>query len=277
MPWPRLKISRPLREVRQHVVDRAVERGAARDQRQRIEIALDGDAALHALADEGGLGGPVDADGIDAGRIDIGRQQRAGAAGKADDLRVRHSRLRTPSTMRAVGSTDQRANSRGGSTPAQVSKICKASAPASNWPSRYSIEFSTSMSMIFAKASRMPIGHHPRRRLVRRALARDHVGRDRPRRAAEADQRDLRIELAAHAAQRLDTPARACAKSACAASDATFVRRIQRIEPRPFAGLEAHAAAERVGDHQDVGEDDRGIEAEPADRLQRDLGGELRA
>ena len=44
MPWPRLKISRPLRVIRQHVVDRAVERRAAGDQRQRIEIALHGDA-----------------------------------------------------------------------------------------------------------------------------------------------------------------------------------------------------------------------------------------
>ena len=36
----------------QHVVDRAVERRAAGDQRQRIEIALHGDAVLHALADQ---------------------------------------------------------------------------------------------------------------------------------------------------------------------------------------------------------------------------------
>ena len=57
---------------------------------------------------------------------------------------------------------------------------------------------------------RMAIGHQPRRRLVRRALARHHVGRHRPRRAAEADQRDLRIEFAPHPAQRFDTPVRAC-------------------------------------------------------------------
>ena len=39
-------------EIRQHVVDRAIERSAAGDQRQRIEIALNGDAVLHALADQ---------------------------------------------------------------------------------------------------------------------------------------------------------------------------------------------------------------------------------
>ena len=40
------------RVIRQHVVDRGIERRAAGDQCQRIEIALDGDAVLHPLADQ---------------------------------------------------------------------------------------------------------------------------------------------------------------------------------------------------------------------------------
>ena len=55
-----------------------------------------------------------------------------------------------------------------------------------------------------------------------------------------------------------------------------FLRRIQRIKPRTFAGLEAHRTSERVGNDENVGEDDRGIEIEPADRLQRNLGGIFR-
>src|SRR5581483_6863342 len=51
--------------IREYIVDRAVEGGATRDQNQRIEISLHRDAVLHALPDEGGIGGPVDADGID--------------------------------------------------------------------------------------------------------------------------------------------------------------------------------------------------------------------
>ena len=50
----------------------------------------------------------------------------------------------------------------------------------------------------------------------------------------------------------------------------------KRVEPRAFAHLETHRTPERVGNHQNVGEDDRGIEAEAPDRLQRDLGGEIR-
>jgi len=39
-------------------------------------------------------------------------------------------------TMRRMGSMTQRRNSSSGSTPAQLSKICRASAPASTWAMR---------------------------------------------------------------------------------------------------------------------------------------------
>ena len=129
--------------------------------------------------------------------------------------------------------------------------------------------------MICANASGMAIGHHPRRRLVRRALARDHVGRDRPRRAAESDQRDVGREFAAYAAQRFIDRLE-LAEIGMARQRRHLLGRIQRIEPRAFAGLEAHRAAERVGDDENVGEDDRGVEIESADRLQRHLGGVFR-
>ncbi len=76
--------------IRQHIIDRSIERGTTCDQHQRIEIALYRDTALNFLADQRGLGGPIDADGIDAGRFDIGWQQRAGPARKTDDLCVRY-------------------------------------------------------------------------------------------------------------------------------------------------------------------------------------------
>ena len=39
-------------EIRQHVVDGAIQRRAAGDQHQRIEIALHRDAVLHLVADQ---------------------------------------------------------------------------------------------------------------------------------------------------------------------------------------------------------------------------------
>src|SRR5436190_11680085 len=121
----------------------------------------------------------------------------------------------------------------------------------------------------------MAIGHHPRRRLVRRALSGDHVGRDRPWRAAEANQRDVWCELAADAAQRFIHRLE-FAEIGLGSQPRHLLRRIQRIEPRAFAGLEAYGAAERIGNDEDVGKDDRGIEVETADRLQRHFGGIFR-
>ena len=47
-----------------------------------------------------------------------------------------------------------------------------------------------------------------------------------------------------------------------------------RIEPRAFAALERDLLAERVGDDENIGEKDRRVEAETADRLQRRLDGQ---
>ena len=44
--------------------------------------------------------------------------------------------------------------------------------------------------------------------------------------------------------------------------------------PRPLVG-ELDVQAHRLQRHEQVGEQDRGVEAEPPDRLQRDLRGEL--
>ena len=48
-------------------------------------------------------------------------------------------------------------------------------------------------------------------------------------------------------------------------------------ENRALAFLEFQAVPERPGQHEDVAEQDRGVEAVAADRLQRDLGGQVRA
>ena len=127
----------------------------------------------------------------------------------------------------------------------------------------------------FCKRVRMPIRHHPRRRLIGRAVSGHHVGRNRPRRAAKSDQRDVRIELAPHPAQCLIDRLELC-EIRRARQRRDLVGRIQRIELWAFADLEPHRAAERIRDHQNVGEDDRGIEVEAADRLQRHFSGEFR-
>ena len=53
---------------------------AAGDQHQRIEVALHRDAVLHAVADQGRLRRPVDADGVDAGGVVVFLPLRTRAA-----------------------------------------------------------------------------------------------------------------------------------------------------------------------------------------------------
>jgi len=48
------------------------------------------------------------------------------------------------------------------------------------------------------------------------------------------------------------------------------------VEARAFAFGKADGLAESVGDDEDVGEQDRGVEGVAPDRLQRDFGGEGR-
>ena len=132
MPWPRLKMNGPPANAASTASTALVERRAAGEQHQRIEIALHRPRRLDLLAREAAIDHPVESDRIDRDPLDIAPQRRAGAARKPDDLRVRHSRSRTPATIRSAGSMHQRSNSSGGSTPAQVSKICTASTPASN-------------------------------------------------------------------------------------------------------------------------------------------------
>ncbi len=105
-------------------------------------------------------------------------------------------------------------------------------------------------------------------------MSRHHVGRDRPWRATETDQRNFRIELAAHAAQRFEYWFE-FGKVAVRRQRSYLVRCVERIEARAFADLEPHIASERVGDDENIREDDRGVEVEAADRLQRHFGGEF--
>jgi hypothetical protein len=118
------------------------------------------------------------------------------------------------------------------------------------------------------------ISHQPGRGLIGRAAPRHHVGRDRPRRAAEAEQRDIRRQCALHLPHGLVH--RRKHAFICVRCKRIELRRIvERLEPRPFAGFEGHRAAECMWHDQNVGEQNRGIEAEAPDRLQCGFGRQL--
>ncbi len=99
----------PSAGIRQHVINSAIQRVTARDQYQWVEIALHRNARLNPFTYQRRFRRPVDADRVDSGCIRTYPGSNAAAPREeADDPRARHL-LRTPSTMRRVGSmADQR-------------------------------------------------------------------------------------------------------------------------------------------------------------------------
>ena len=114
-------------------------------------------------------------------------------------------------------------------------------------------------SMIAANASGIGISEAPRLGLVAAALARDHVGRDRPRALRQSRGSVLRGPSAAFTfanslVNRLQ-PRRERLQLVERALDQ------RRRQPRPFAGDEAQILADRERHDQDVGKQDRRVES----------------
>src|SRR5688500_18387368 len=114
----------------------------------------------------------------------------------------------------------------------------------------------------------MPISKNTSCRLVRRSLPRDHVGGDSPWRTAKAEERYLGRQLG------LDQTYCLVDRRQHVVIDFVSERRdsggiVQGLEPRPFARLEAHIAAECMRYDQDIGKQNGSVEIEASDRLQR--------
>ena len=90
----------------------------------------------------------------------------------------------------------------------------------------------------------------PRRRLVRRAVTGDHVGRDRPGRAAEADQRGPGRQLGAQAPDRLVDRRQIHVKHF--AVEPVDLLGADRRHQRTPAFLEAEIAAECMRHNEDI-------------------------
>ncbi len=126
-----------------------------------------------------------------------------------------------------------------------------------------------------AHEGRVLVGGEASGGLVGRGLAGDHVARHRPGRPAETEQGGLRRQLRAQTPHGLDHR-REMVERVRLAEPFHVVERRDGLEPGPLALLEPDLLAERVRDHQDVGEQDRRVEPETAYRLQRHLDGVVR-
>ena len=86
---PQVEHMWPRRESPPDRIDRLIERRAARYQRERIEIALDGKPFGQLGVGPGWIDRLIEADGIDPGFACLGRQLAAGALGEADHRNAR--------------------------------------------------------------------------------------------------------------------------------------------------------------------------------------------
>ena len=169
----------------------SIERSSAApptSKRQRIEIALDRPARLDLIAREAKLDGPVQADRIDRDSVEIAAELGAGAARKADDLRVRNALANRGDNARArLDAPAAKLIGRQHTRPG-IENLHGIDAGLELPDQIAGRSFDQKIDQI-RKGIRKPIGEQPRRQLIGRSLAGDHVGRHRPRCAAKAEQR----------------------------------------------------------------------------------------
>jgi hypothetical protein len=253
-------------------LDLVVEARSAGDERQRIEVALQREPP-----GQGGVGGlrldrRVEADRVDADEGGEFRQLGPGAARKSDDGRLRR-----------LGPDLGRERRHRRDAPAIEFGRGQHAGPGIEDLHRFRARRQLT-DQVFGRGVdepvdqgreqvRMAIGEEARRRLIRRPAPGDHIARHRPRGAAEADQRHVARQCGLEAVEsfehgRKPVPVGLAAELRQALSVA------DRVEARAVARFKGDALAERVRQDENVGEQDRTVEAEPADRLQRRLDGE---
>ena len=96
--------------------------------------------------------------------------------------------------------------------------------------------------------------------------AANHVGRDRPWRATEPNESGLFWQILPHSGNSLEHAFKHT-RGALGIESLQIGRVGYGIENRPLAFGKSQALTQRIGDHQDVGEENRSIETETADRL----------
>ncbi len=119
----------------------------------------------------------------------------------------------------------------------------------------------------------------PRERLdpreARRTSTLDHVARERPRAAREADQRQLAAEFAVDQAYRVHDVTEVGLRIGHAEFRDVRGAAQRPFEPWAFAFDESEAEAHRIRDRQDVGKQDRRVERKSREWLQGDLAREF--
>ncbi len=181
--------------------------------------------------------------------------------------------LRTPSTTRLLGATTQSWKHLSVSPPAQLSKICTTFAPAWSCFTKCHATASARMLSSSAKPLRVAIAHKLGRPLIARAFTLQHVSRKRPRRPGKADQRFVARQPLTRAPHRLVHRREFLLPDGYVPDQPVIAR--EGAKDRSPSVLEPDVLTQRKRNHQDVGEQDRGVEIETPDRLEGHLDGQI--
>src|SRR5262249_31095860 len=87
---PEIEDEGPLGKYLEYVVDRAIERGAAHEQRQRIEVSLHRHAPLDLITGKNAINRPIEADPINGDVSDVAQERGAHPTRKSNHLRARY-------------------------------------------------------------------------------------------------------------------------------------------------------------------------------------------
>ena len=201
------------------------------------------------------------------------RQQRRIAGGEVDHRHAGRDAVDDLLARTAARSGDSRPAPR---QPTQESKSCTHCAPAAIWALRYRVIDRASRSISVAPGALVAVHQRLGVQVVAAAAPFDRVAGQRERRAGKADQRDVARQIGPRLADRLEDEVERA--ELFQLEDAIDVGRRADgvVDHRPFALGEIQLQAHRLQDRQQVGEDDRRIDAQPLDGGTHDLAAELR-
>jgi len=242
------------------------------EERGRVEVALDGAIGADCRPGVGQCDTPVDADHIGTGGGEQG-QEASRASAEEDDRDV--ERLERGDDALCPGQDS-----------ALVVEGAERTGPAVE--ELHGLDASCDLCLQVGDGDRreplhqrVPGGWLMRQQVlggqvVAGTAAFDQVAGERERRAGEADKRDAAVERAPDEADALEHAAGKLLGFRLAQLGDVGRGADGRRDDRALTGAEVERAAEAGDRQQEVSEDDRGIDAEGLDRLERDLGDEGR-
>jgi len=264
-------VARAARGPVEHVADSLLELGERREQRRRIEVSLNRPVGTDALPRDVEGNAPVHADDVAARAREVG-EEHGGVGPEMDHGDARRAgQLERPLT---VGKHVRRIVRRRQAADPAVEQLQRPRAGARLGGEVGADQLREPQHQLVPGSGlgvHEPLGQGE----AARRAAFDGVAREREGRAGEADERDVRGKRAGREPRRVHH-----VREIGGWLDARQLEDLGRFmnragDVRSLARREAEAEAEGLERQQDVGEENRGVHAQPLDRLEGDPGGEL--